>query len=302
MYEKILVPLDGSDLAEMALPSAQRFAAKLGSDITLIYVSKSEKNPNAKIDRTYLEQTVQKTKAAADALLAQSGGEGVNVHYAMLCGDPAEQIVDYADQEDIGLITMATLGRSGINRWTLGSVADRVVRATKRPTFLIRANIPNPDYVQQDISYRGKILVSLDGSKESEAILPHVEELAVRLQSDVILLEVRASIPAAVVPSAWANLDQLEEQAMQRRTAAEDYLASIAKGLEEKGLTVRTEVRFGNPAEEIITFAEEIPAGLVAMSTHGRSGIARWALGSVADRVLRRGTKPLLLVRPPKAK
>ena len=84
------------------------------------------------------------------------------------------------------------------------------------------------------------------------------------------------------------------------RAAAEDYLGGIADRLKQKGINARSEVRFGNSAEEIILFADELSADTVAMSTHGRSGIARWAMGSVADRVLRRGNTPLLLVRPHK--
>jgi len=119
MYDKILVPLDGSDLAENALPYAEELAGTLGCEITLIHVSESRYRKNKRSKK-------------------------IEVSSVHLTGHVAEQIVDYAAKENNSLIVMTTHGRSGIRRWILGNVAAKVVRATDRPIALIRANLSGP--------------------------------------------------------------------------------------------------------------------------------------------------------------
>ncbi|MCK4723172.1 MAG: universal stress protein, partial [Dehalococcoidia bacterium] len=154
--------------------------------------------------------------------------------------------------------------------------ADKVVRATKRPVALIRAKGARPDVREKGIL--NKALVPLDGSKEGEAVIPYIEELASGLKAEVLLLQVGPS-----------------------KADTEDYLEKVSDRLKSKGITTRFEVRVGDAAGEIIKLADEIDADVVAMSTHGRSGIGRWALGSVAERVLNARNTPLLLVRAPGA-
>ncbi len=219
----------------------------------------------------------------------------------ILSGHPAEKIVEYADTENIGLIIMATHGQSGIKRWALGSVADKVVRATTRPVVLIRAKGSRPDVREKGILHR--VLVPLDGSKEGEAVIPYIEELASRLKVEVILLQV-----LAIGFNTLYNYFPLTEQQVESDKAiATAYLNNVEARLKEKGITVVSEerlgieIRFGNAAEEIIQLADERHADIVAMTTHGRSGVRRQVFGSVAERVLREGNTPLLLVRSPGA-
>ena len=169
---------------------------------------------------------------------------------------------------------MSTHGQSGIRRWTIGSIANKVVRATKRPVALVRAEGTRPEVPQKGMLR--KALLPLDGSKESEVAIPYVAELASRLGISVVLLQVLA---------------------IGYKALAEDYLEKIGAQLKQKGVTVESRVMYGEAATEIINLAAEIHADVVAMSTHGRSGIGRWVLGSVAERVLYEGNTPLLLVR-----
>ena len=127
MYEKILVPLDMSELAEVALPYAEELAARLESEVTLIYVRAPAENPTDPIHPAYLQEMVEATKHFAESNLKKA----IKVRSAIIVGLPAGEIVDYADKEDFGLIVMATHGRSGIRRWVLGSVADKVMRVNK---------------------------------------------------------------------------------------------------------------------------------------------------------------------------
>ncbi len=148
-----------------------------------------------------------------------------------------------------------------------------------------------------------RILVPLDGSKVGEAALPYVEELASKLalnvKVEVTLLQVITSLSHYVVSEEGRSMTPYTEKELEPiKNGAKQYLDKAAEGLKNKGVTVSTKVSTGDAAEEIIKAAQEIKAGLIAMSTHGRSGITRWALGSVTDKVLRHGGKvPMLTIR-----
>lgn len=300
MYERILVPLDGSELAQIALPYAEKLAGVLGSQLILIYVSESVDDRYHHMHQFYIQQMVEATKQNAERYLDKRGGRTIKVDSVILAGDPAEEIVKYAGKEDIGLIVMSTHGRSGIKRWAMGSVVDKVLRATRQPLALVRAKGARPDMlVERNIL--SKILVTLDGSKESEAVIPYIEELASKLKAEVILLQVIAPdyhIYAAGGPEYGVYAEQQMES---MKKFARDYLEEIITRLKQREVTAKAEIMLGTVAETIINFADQTNASLVAMTTHGRSGVSRWALGSVAERVLRAGNTPLLLVRTPGA-
>ena len=150
-----------------------------------------------------------------------------------------------------------------------------------------------------------RILVPLDGSKVGEAALPCVEELVSKLppalKVEVTLFQVVSSLTHYVVAGeAGVQIPYTEQEMGQIKKQAADYLDKAGEVLKKKRAIVKTKVSTGDPAGEISKAADEINADLVAMSTHGRSGLSRWAFGSVADRVLRGGNKPVLLVRAPK--
>ena len=187
MYEHVLVPLDGSELAETALPYAGEIAGRLGSRVSVIYVSEPDKpDPYPRMHRSYMDRMVAATRREAAKYLGKKGGT-IEATSEILKGNAAEKIVDYADAKDAGLIVMTTHGRTGLKRWALGSVAEKVVRATQKPVFLIRGKGPHPAR-----SRRGallKALVPLDGSKAGESALPHVAEMAVKLNTELALVQ-----------------------------------------------------------------------------------------------------------------
>ncbi len=299
MYEKILVPLDGSELAEVALPYAEELAGKLGSEVTLLHVCESSEEQYHHMHQLYLQKMVGVTKRGAKKYLAKPDAKTITVKSAVLPGHPAEQIVDFAEKQRIDLIVIATHGWSGIRRWVLGSVADKVVRATKQPVALIRAKgAHHHTFAEATLN---KTLLPLDGSKESEAVIPYAEELASGLEGEVVLLHVvpPPSPVYAVVPGETAQIPYTQAQVELLKVDAGSYLEKVTNSLKDKHIKVRSEVRVGNTAHEIIKLADEVHADLVAMSTHGWSGISRWALGSTADKVLNGGNTPLLLVRSP---
>jgi nucleotide-binding universal stress UspA family protein len=144
-----------------------------------------------------------------------------------------------------------------------------------------------------------KILVPLDGSELAEAALPGVEELGSKLPAEVTLVQVLVQGYHNITAKGYGYVVYPEQQMESDKSTATDYLEKIGSRLQSKGVTVKIEVRYGNPAEQIIRLADEIKADMVAMSTHGRSGVNRLAFGSVAEKVLRGGNTQVLLTRPP---
>ena len=154
-----------------------------------------------------------------------------------------------------------------------------------------------------------KIVVPLDGSKLAECVLPHVEELAKSCNTkEVILVTVTERIightrvarfaqPIGPLPS--EPVLKIPVAIGKKQREGQRYLNRIAKGLQKKGIKVRVEVLLGNPAEEITSFAEHDSADLIVIASHGRSGLSRWAYGSVADKVFRASCAPILMIRAP---
>ncbi len=151
-----------------------------------------------------------------------------------------------------------------------------------------------------------KILVPLDGSKIGEAALPHVEDLVSKISPgakvEVILFQVLSRVTHAIAAGeVTANVPYTEQELEQAKQRAIDYLNETGEALRSKGATVTAKVVIGNAADEIVKAADEINANLIAMSTHGRSGLSRWAFGSITDRVLRHEESvPILMVRAPR--
>ena len=307
MYKRILVPLDTSKLAEIALPYAGELARHLGSEIILIHVRTLADGPDKPEHRVYLSKMAAATEQAMKKSPDLPRGEKVKVASAIvgspgLLTHPAEQILDYAEKENINLIVMATHGRTGIRRWTLGSTANKVARAFKCPILLIRANAAVPKRVHLD-----KILVPLDGSIPGEAVLPYIENLASKLKTKISLLYVVELLyhyypyaePVGYYGSAGVvKVPYNEEEMKPWKEVGEKYIKSVNDKLTAQGIKTSYEVRTGSAGEEIIKAEAEIHPDVVAMSTHGHSGFGRFDHGSVADKVLHAGNTPLLLVRP----
>jgi nucleotide-binding universal stress UspA family protein len=273
-YKKVVVPLDGSPLAEVALPYAEELVGKTGSEMVLLSVLPTDEpeeyhNLNSYMEKT-LDITMQQVQKYTDGL------RNCDIGTATRIGNPAEGILNYVDKGRFCLLVMATHGRSGISRWAIGSVADKVVRSTTRqPLLLIRAKGAHPDLRARRIFK--KALLPLDGTTESEAVMNVVTNIAARLGMEIILLR--------VLPKRNHELSDVE-----------NYLKEWCRKLKEAGIFSRYEVRTGAPAEQIIDLADETACDIVAMTTHTHMGNIR-PLGSITQKVLLAGNTPLLLVR-----
>lgn len=307
MFKRILVPLDGSETAEIALPYAEDMAIHLGSEVILVNVKIPSEPPEKPVHQAYISRVAEAVEQKIKKSKEKPAGEKVKVASAIIGSSgilthPAEEILDYADKENISLIAMATHGRTGIRRWALGSTADKVARASKSPVLLVRAKIDAPKSVHFD-----KILVPLDGSRASEAVLPYIEQIASKFKSQVTLFHViellyhyypYSEIVGYNGAAAMVTVPYSEEEMKPNKEAGEKYIKSVSDILTAGGTKNNYEVRVGRAGTDIINFEKELHPDVVVMSTHGHSGFGRWDHGSIADKVLHSGSTPLLLVRP----
>jgi nucleotide-binding universal stress UspA family protein len=303
MYKKMLVPLDGSELAEVVLPYARELAGRLDLELTLLHVCETHNSESQFMCQSYIDHAAEILQGQSREVQVKTGAPSnvqvVEAHTEVTTGHPAEEILGFAEGSKTDLILMATHGRSGVRRWILGSTADKVLRASKVPVWLVRANIP--EEIVYDEWPKRVLLVPLDGSKFAESVLPHVEALAKQRGMDevnVTLLRVyeKPFVTADYPEPDWK--EHVERMTDHFKNEAAQYLTGIQERLTRAGLKVKMEVLPGRPAEEIINYAQNNHPNLVVMATHGSSGPSIWEYGNIADKILRGTSSPIFLVRP----
>ena len=288
MIANILVPLDGSALAERALPYAAGLAGAARARLRLLHVMPtlpSAIHPRAAGDMV----------ARLDLLARQLRARDIQATASTITGHaPADAILTSANDPPADLIVMSTHGRSGIGRWLYGSVADRILCLSDVPVLLVPATSSHPWPKDR----RPKILVPLDGSDLSETALGPARLLSYTLGADLLLMRVveQTSTPVwnfdpAGVATWSAPSDELE--------AARQYLGGIAEASGPVARSADVLVDEGNPASMIASAARQEGADMIVMATHGRTGLPRLTMGSVATATVQRSPVPLLLIRPP---
>ncbi|MGZ8392453.1 MAG: universal stress protein [Gemmatimonadales bacterium] len=294
----ILLPLDGSRTAEQALPVAGTIAHRSGTKVHLASVvpqtpvfaaSGEELVADPGLEQELRDQLTEYLRSTAEALETT---HGVEVTYALLDGSPARALADHARAKRVGLIVMTAHGRSGISRFWLGSVADRLLRWVKAPVLLLR---PTDGALQTEFRHT---LIALDGLTEGERVLePAIElgslcpesqfTLGQVVEPPVALITRMAMQPAKMQPH-WADLQQ---------NCARSYLERVATRMRTRGLRVATQmVAASGIGEQILGLAHAIGADLIVVGTHGARGVERMLLGSVADKVVRGTSQPVLVV------
>lgn len=311
MYRRILVPLDGSKLAEETIPYAREIAGRLDLDLDFLHVSGPLESRLSMV-QMYVDNIAESVKGQIHRIQTTTVGKAtfrpVEVRSKVSTGYPPEEILKYAEENGIDIILMATHGASGVRRWALGSVAHQVLHASKVPVWLIRSGVP--EEVIYDKWPRRTILVPLDGSRLAELALPHAEALAKQRGTqaiEILLLSIYApSVSPLVyyfqtdypptVPLKYA--DYIQQEIDQAKERSEKYLKNIADQFNSKGIRARTEAIMGEAAEEIIKYANKTPFQVIVMSSHGRSGLRHLAFGSVAEKVLLEVNIPIFMIRP----
>ena len=295
MYTRMLIPLDGSQVAEQVLPYARCLAKALKIPVELLEIVDIETlrllaNPErGRYLDTLLSEKMESSKSYLEAIALSF--QETQVTCVVEKGKAEEVVIERAATDKDTLIVMATHGRSGIQRWVLGSVADKVLHGSTNHLFLIRANDQAKAGGEAPLK---KVIVPLDGSPLAETVLPYVVDLAKKMRLEVVLVRAYA-LPTSTADEYQTYTDELIGLI---EAEARDYLAEKIKEAKAKGLeNVSSVVNVGYGAEEIITLARNTPDNFIAMSTHGRSGVKRFVLGSVTDRVVRHSGDPVLIIR-----
>ncbi|MFN8446293.1 MAG: universal stress protein [Caldilineaceae bacterium] len=294
MFKRVLIPLDGSPFAEKVLVELPRFIEPGKSWIELVGVLEVSRYA-ASVSEYGPLRAIAEIRAQYEAYflkMRQSLQEkGYLVNTAIVEGDAAEEIINNAVASEADLIAMTTHGRSGIARWTLGSVADRIIHNTSLPVLLVRSQT---DARHEEIK---SILVPLDGSELSEKALPYAATLAKEHHAQLRLIQ---AVSPSDIEYAITRLPTQSEtdRALQRRfTLSDTYLSHVAGELRSAGIKVETNVLLGDPARCVVDEAEKQTVDLIVISTHGRTGFSRWVHGSVANHVIRSVSVPLLVIR-----
>jgi len=282
------------------VPYVVALAKACGSTVTLVHVvdtSALQDTGRAWVELPSVKQFVDEETARAETYLATTkqrlADAGVSAEVQVTTGVPAATVVALADSTKADLIAMSTHGRSGVARMVIGSVADRIIHETTKPLLLFR-----PTEGTAAAAGIKPLIVPLDGSPLAEQTLATVEGLAKALNVPVTLFRAVSTYTFAFAGpypfgEAAASVEILE--AIEQE--AQEYLDQQAAALRGKGLTVDVKWSLGDPATQLVELAHDTPDSLTIMSTHGRSGVARALLGSVADRTIRSSGRPVLLVR-----
>lgn len=304
MYNAILVPLDGSPVGEQALPLACRIAQQAGATLHLVHVhtlgdivsiegmpviDDQLRSLGRDHERTYLER--MRTRLTLNSPLT------------IVCANPdcdetvAHTLTQYSAAHRNDLVVMTTHGRSGAARFWLGSVADVLLRTSTIPLLLVDAHDGEPAALPAAGS---QILIPLDGSVLAEQVVEPALALGDPMGAAYLLVQVvQPTMFYGPVP--YAEPVDLDYEGTQRRHAeAQRYLDSVAQRLQAAGARVTTLALIAeHPAQAILDVAQQQAPALIALATHGRSGLRRAFLGSIADKVVRGATIPVLVYRPP---
>jgi nucleotide-binding universal stress UspA family protein len=296
MYKKMLVLLDGSKLAEVVFTYAQELSGRLNIDLELLHVCTPQEAEQLPMRQAYMDRMAETLQKNAEHIRSKVGdkpaGQNIKARGNVVVGYPAEEILKYSAANQIDLIMLSTHGRSGIRRWDLGAVADKVIHASDVPVWVV------PSELREEVIFdkvpRRTMVVPLNGSRLAEGVLPHVTSIAKQrsAETDVVLVY---SDPNTAATNSLAAVQRAEEN----RAAMKSYLDDVAKRLKESGVNARAEILMGDPANTIYNYVKSNPTQLIAMATHGQSVLSRMIFGSVTENLIRLIKKtPILLVHP----
>ena len=307
MYSRILTPLDGSEASEHVLPYARALASSLSIPMALLMAIEPDHptisqslNPVLHWHETESHR-IGHAEGYLTSVASRLRGAGLSVDTITPRSEPATAVVEEASRDPGTLIAMASHGRSGLARWWMGSVADKVLHMADNPLLLIRSQAHAPSTQE---SSPERLIVPVDGSELAEEILPHVVYLSRAMDLPVEVVRVTMSeaeyyqamsmglrVLPPTLPSFQSFSETMDGEAWQ-------YLADVKDRLTQLGVAiVNARLVQGSPADSVVDLATSSGHSLVAMTTHGRSGVGRMVLGSVTERVVRQSGGPVLLVR-----
>jgi nucleotide-binding universal stress UspA family protein len=298
-FQSILVPLDGSKLAEEALPLAQAIAERANGKLKLVLVHEPviwmEPGPGyakvelamQKADREYLRSVTARVRERL----------GRRVSSAMLQGiSPAQTLATHIRELGTDLVIMTTHGRGGFRRAWLGSVTDQLIRTSEIPVLVVGSGEDGAAPPSTELT---EIMVTLDGSPLAEAALEPAAELARLWDAEISLVQVVRPVILSSGPHLTFPAGYSEHATAIRRESAQDYIKDLAERLRESGIRATGVAVIGGAVPEtLIDLAAPERVKLLALATHGLGGVRRLMLGSVADKLVRGSKVPVLVIRP----
>ncbi|WP_433629424.1 universal stress protein [Halomicrococcus sp. NG-SE-24] len=284
MFDNILVPTDGSDCAQAAVGYAEDLATRYEARVHTLSVADSRTLENVPQHDQIKNERVDLVARAHNEL----SESGIPVEQAVRTDIPHKAILTYTSEQDIDLIVMGTHGRTGVERYLLGSVTEKVVRLSNVPVLTVKAKDDG------EITYPyTDILVPTDGSEGAEAAIGPAVDIASTYDARIHALSVIDTMAMGTDVGSGAILDALEESAQSAVETIEEQATQASVS------AVETAIEHGNPYRGIRSYVEELDIDLVVMGTHGRSGIERYLLGSVAEKTVRTSPVPVMTVRQP---
>jgi nucleotide-binding universal stress UspA family protein len=288
----LIVPLDGFEESRTILPWAAWLARS--ADVSVVLVRAIPWPPPSSSVESYaylLAKTLEMIDADLGSVRDRLIEQGVPTRMVVRKGDPGEVILGLVHEIDACAVAMATRGRGGVSRLVLGSVAEKVVARAAVPVLLTSPGDSGP----KAASISGRYVIPLDGSSHAESALDWAQATAAG-GSSLLLVQV---IPEAQRSVALGHRVMVPDHPSATHWAVEDsgeYLLGLARNIDRERFSVQVTVRVGEVADQILTAAEDHDADLIVMSSEGRTGPARWLLGSVADEVVRRSEHPVWVV------
>ncbi|MFN0070111.1 MAG: universal stress protein [Chloroflexota bacterium] len=284
----LLVPLDGSDLSEKALPAAGRIAERLGSRVVLVRAAEAHVPPGSDPSEQEIV-VVRDAEAYLANVLSLVGDTCTPVVTAVPYGRPVPSILMEIGIHQAGLVIMSTHGRGGLSQLVLGSVAASLLESSPVPILLL----PGGAQFEMPRSEHLQIIVALDGSALARSVIPDALALLGERGGTITLVRVLVPPPARVIGT---NQTGEDDPAETRAALAE--LSDVKKEIASGHIDVNLHVARGEPAIALSAVAQEIGAHVIALATHGRSGIGRLLLGSVAEQLIRSAKLPILIRGP----
>lgn len=316
-FSRILVPLDGTEVAAGVLPVVRDLAARLRSSVRLLAVvdpgapelpvfhDESSNSsgatggtavPERRSTERFQTHLLAEARAYLKSVAEKLDESGLRVDLEAVTGDPQTEIVVAARRYHADVIAMSTHGRSAIGRGWLGSVTDRVLHSSPIPMLIVRPGDPDVQTATSTPPLQ-TVIVGLDGSALAETAVDIARRLAAKLDADLLLLRATGAATHAFA-CADGSMTVGHDLAAELERDAESYLDKVASAQANDGLNVRTVIGSGTPEAELRQVAADSPGALVVLATRGRSGLTRWVLGSVTDRVVRSSQAPVLVVPP----
>lgn len=297
MFDSVLVPLDGSSLAECVLPHVVAVAGALDSRVTLLQVlerAESSTGPSRFVDplRWYINDTEARSYLGKWAARLQEAG--LRVESEVVEGKAAEQIIEFARDSDIDLIVLSSHGRSGLSGWNVSSIVLKTILRAYLPIMIVRAYQPAASDLT-GMRYR-RVVVPLDCSQRAECVLPPATALVESHGAELLIVHVVANpqMPRRV-SAAQEDFDLAERVVERNRQVASRYLEQLESRLE---VDVDTRLLVSDhTAAALHDLVEREGADLVVMSAHGYSGAAKWPYGSLVTNFIGYGTTPLLIIQ-----